>query len=116
MTLRITEDLLRSTYDMLNCCGPFTEWNLPDGEDVRFIVSRSREHYGQYGLWGGKHFIEVSSAKCGHLTTVIYTVAHEMCHLTIEEQGLRDSAKHGPAFRKLAARVSAHLGFDPKMF
>jgi hypothetical protein len=117
MTLRITADLLRATYDMLNCCAPFDKFNLPDGEDVTFRVIKDKTLYGWYQQDGDQHVIAVSSAKCGHLFTVVMTMAHEMVHLIQRESGMDVKRSfHGPAFQKLATKVCDHLGFDPKMF
>ena len=56
----------------------------------------------------------VSEAHNGHVVTLLATLAHEMIHL--RQHLTRDRELHGPRFKRMAARVCAAHGFDPKTF
>jgi len=62
----------------------------------------------------GVPIIRVSEARNGHVSTLMATMAHEMCHLRQEQTG--DRGHHTAAFRKMAARVCRSHGFDLKAF
>jgi len=116
--LKITPTLCEATYEMLRCTEPFSKWNLPEGEDVRFKVTRHPHRMGTHRRLKGKHEIEISSACVGQLPTLTETMAHEMCHMHEENTpGLCSRAAHGRVFKALAARVcKVHTCFDPKRF
>ena len=56
----------------------------------------------------------VSEANNGLAATLLATLAHEMIHLRQYLTG--DREHHGPRFKRMAARVCAAHGFDPKTF
>lgn len=113
--MRLTTDMLRASYELLCECRPYRHWNLPPADEVRFKVTRSLEIDGYY-LYP-KQEIGISSLSHQHLYSVLVTMAHEMVHLYMRETAMdRKVADHGVAFRKLAARVSAELGFDAGQF
>jgi hypothetical protein len=115
--LILTPDILRACYDLLDCCPPFDKWNLPDGDDIEFRIIKDKACYGWYLFEDGKHVIAVSEAKCGYLTTVMATMAHEMVHLFQRHSCMESpSSIHNAAFRRLAAQVCRALSFDPKAF
>ena len=124
MTLPLSPDVLAAAYDFLAATEPFRRWNLPDSEDVRFRVVRSRAMFAQY-VWEGagadvRHTIEMSSATVGHTKTLLESLGHEMIHLHLRLTGMESRSKdpnvHNMAFRKLAADVCRIHGFDPKAF
>ena len=56
----------------------------------------------------------VSEASNGHTATLLSSIAHEMIHL---RQHLTDDRElHGPRFQRIAGRICAVHGFDPKIF
>jgi hypothetical protein len=115
--LILNEEFLRSAYNMLCCVEPFNKWNLPDGEDVIFKVIKDASVYGWYLNDDGKHTIAVSESRCGHLMTVVATMAHEAIHLFQNTTCMETPGSfHNAAFKKLAQKVSALHGFDPKAF
>ncbi len=117
MTLPLTTDTLRAAYDYLATTPPFNRWNMPDGEDVTFRVTRASAICGRWIEHEGKHTIEVSALAVGHTGTLMAVVAHEMLHLHVAEAGMYTAKnQHNAAFRKLALRVCAAHGFDPKLF
>lgn len=120
MTLPLTPDVLAAAYDFLAVTEPFCRWNLPDSEDVKFIVARSRKDFARYRWDGKQHTIAVSRASVAYSATLLEKVGHEMIHLHLEETGMEsrsnDPNTHNMAFRKRAAQVCKLHGFDPKAF
>lgn len=116
MTLPLTPDMLHAAYEFLKSTPPFSKWNLPDGEDVTFKVSKRSDSFGRHWIEGDRHVIEASSKLIGHTVTLIELMAHEMIHVHQNDVGMTTSGEHNAAFRKLAERVCKVHGFDPKSF
>lgn len=117
MTLPLDKDILEQAYELLRVTPPFRSWNLPDGEDVVFRVTRDPYRRGHYRRDSrGRHEIAVSSLSIGHTANLVETMAHECIHLHQEINGMANKNEHNAAFRKQAARVCRFHGFDPKLF
>lgn len=117
MTLPLTVETLRAAYDYLNSTPPFARWNLPDGDDVKFIVARDRSLAGWHERDGRKHIIAISSYFIARDLSLLGTMAHEMVHLHQVHSGMMDGGNHGRTFKKLAARVCRyHADMDPRNF
>jgi hypothetical protein len=117
MPLVLTVEILRAAYDLLAGTPPFSNWNLPDGEDVTFRVLRRNDRYGQYQLRYGRHHIAVSRSCIGTLNYLLVTLAHEMTHMHEERVGVgRGDVAHGREFRKWALQICRVHGFDSKAF
>ena len=120
MTLPLTPETLAAAYEYLLTTPPYSGWNLPDSEDVKFIVNRKlRKKFAQYQWNGERHTIAMSAASIGHTATLIEALAHETIHLYLEHMGWEsrgNESVHNPAFQKLAAKVCKFHGFDPKAF
>jgi hypothetical protein len=118
MTLPLSRDVLAAAYDYLCTTQPFSEWNLPDSEDVKFRVIKSPDVRGWYLLGqDGSHTIAISSRCIGRTQSLIETVAHEMVHLHQGDVKMdTPNAQHNRAFWKLADIVCEAHGFDPKLF
>lgn len=118
-SLSLNPEVLAAAYDYLVATQPFAGWNLPDSDDVKFRVVRSRKMFAQY-VYDGSHTIEVSSATVGHTKTLMETMAHEILHMHLRLTGMESRSKsedvHNMPFRKLAAKVCQIHGFDPKAF
>jgi hypothetical protein len=114
MTLPITPELLRASYDFLCATPPLERWDLPRGEDVVFKVTRSRKTQGDHLLLNGVHTIRVSCVKVGHTASLLALMAHEMVHVACDLKGVR--SEHGASFRKRAKMVCRYHGFDPAEF
>lgn len=114
MTLRLTPDMLAAGYDFLRTTEPFRRWRLPDSDDLGFHVVREAAMSADFGTEKGVPFIRVSENDNGHSATLLATLAHEMIHLRQHLTG--DREHHGPRFRRMAARVCAAHGYDPKIF
>ena len=114
MTLRLTPDMLAAGYDFLCTTAPFFRWRLPHSDELGFHVVRRTCLSADFGVEQGVPFIRVSEAHNGHAVTLLATLAHEMIHL--RQHLTRDRELHGPRFKRMAARVCAAHGFDPKTF
>lgn len=114
MTLPLTPDLLRATYDFLRHTPPFKGWVLPPGHEVRFRITRSRSVQGDHLLEGGVHTVRVSCRKTGNTYVLVELMAHEMVHIMCDREGVR--SERGSRFIRLAKTVCRHHGFDPKNF
>jgi predicted SprT family Zn-dependent metalloprotease len=118
MTLVLTPEILRAAYDYLKVTQPFDKWNLPDGEDIRFRVTRTGIERGLvYYQAGDETIINISSACNGHTNSLMATMAHEMAHLIEMIHAMDDpKSEHGKAYKKLSNEICKIHGFDPKLF
>lgn len=117
MTLYFTPFTLRRAYQFLDATKPFQGWNLPDADDVVFRVIKDRQLQGYHDFKRGRHIVGVSASVIGHTQSLILVMAHEMIHVHEQHTGLcKPGVEHSAAFKKLAQRVCAEHGFDPKLF
>jgi hypothetical protein len=114
MTLRLTPDMLAAGYDFLRTTEPFRGWKLPHSDELGFHVVRCAGLAADFGVEAGVPFIRISEASNGHTNTVLASLAHEMIHLRQYQTG--DRELHGPRFQRIAAKICAVHGFDPKTF
>lgn len=116
--MRLTPGLMAAAYSLLRETEPFRRWNLPDAEDVTFGVMRATDRMGDHVKRGYTHRIRLSTKFHVRVSAMLATMAHEMIHLHMQEAGAkRDSARHGPAFRRVAKTVLRHHPeFDPGVF
>ena len=117
MTIKLTPELLEWAYELLNHTEPFDNWNLPDGHEIKFEVTKSAKDCGDYtGYTDGTHRIRISSRCIGTLQKLIEIMAHEMVHLHQATARMETKSQHNAAFYKLAAQVCRIHKFDPKAF
>ena len=116
MKLTLNPEILHAAYAYLAETQPFSRWNMPPAEDIRFRVSRARALYGCCEYEAGKICIRISDAMHGTTDTLIRTMAHEMVHVYHFSTGMDTKNEHNPAWWKLAKKVCAIHGFDPKAF
>lgn len=118
--MKLTPDLLEVCYDFLAETQPFVGWNLPPGDDVVFIVTRSRVEFGKYWRDGAIPHISISERSIGQVGTLVEKMSHEMIHLHLDMTGMEskggDTNTHGMAFRRLASDVCKAHGYDPLAF
>lgn len=113
--LHLTPDILRAAYEYLRATPPFRRWKLPPADEVEFHVTRHLDRTGDCETAGGHEpVIRISAALIGWTGSLMTTMAHEMVHVHLDRNGVR--AHHGADFRRCAAQVCRHHGFDPKMF
>jgi hypothetical protein len=114
--MKITPKIIEHIYSMLYCCEPFASWDLPLPEEIKFVVDSDFDAMGTYLYDDGEkhaHTITISDARCGHLDTVIRTMAHEMIHASRWDTSTQAWTKHDKTFRNRAKAVATELGFDP---
>lgn len=116
MTLPLTTETLAAAYDYLVTTPPFSRWNLPPSEDITFRVTRHKDRHGHYCRTGDKHEIAVSAHVIGRTQSLMEVLAHELVHLHQAHACMETKGQHNAAFVKLAARVCAVHGWDPKLF
>lgn len=117
--MQITQEILRAAYNYLLETPPFNEWNLPDAEDVEFVVVKTDELHGLCAKpeKDRKFFtMGLSENKHKHTTSVMITMAHEMVHMHLSKIKYRGWRNHGDAFKKVAKEVCEYHGFDPGQF
>ena len=114
----ITENNIANLYSVLIDFPVFDEYKLPPASKVDFVVVHDDTMCGQYEPpeAGEPHIITISTAKCGHLDTVIKTLCHEIIHMIcyLESPKTEKYVSHKGLFLKLQKRIANHLGYDPK--
>ena len=114
----ITENNIANLYDTLIQFPVFDEYKLPPASKVDFVVVHDDTICGQYEPpeAGEPHVITISTAKCGHLDTVLKTLCHEIIHMCVylESPKTERYTSHKGLFLKLQKRVAKMYGFDPK--
>ena len=92
-------------------------WNLPDSDEISFVVIRAMDRCGMYRRHaGGRHEISISQNGVGYLPTLLAIMAHGNGASASSDHKMEGRADHGAVFKHFAARVCAVHGFDPKLF
>lgn len=112
--MELTPDVLRAAYELLDETEPFKSWNLPPAEDINFEIVRSKKRLGRCHCDLSPLKIEISTLYHFYLPSVLLTMAHEMVHVHMHQQGM--GYTHGRAFKALRDQVCAVHGFDPGQF
>ena len=116
--MKLSPAILRAAYAMLDECEPFSRWNLPAAEDVKFKVGKDRTCYGtcthhrphNFTLTFSSHWIDTAA-------TLMETVAHEMVHVHLFcHPKMGRGGEHNAAFHRYADQVCKSLGFDRSRF
>ena len=115
MSFPLRPEHLAHMYDMLKQLPPFSEWKIPDSDDIVFKTPARRDVCGEFQE-GEPHTITVSVAMHSHLFTILLTLAHEMVHLAQTVKKTDNKAQHNADFRKRAKRVCSLNGWDYKAF
>jgi SprT-like family len=111
LSLHLTPAMLEAAYELLRVTPPFRNWKLPEADDIEFHVTKF-PHRADCG-WDGTEFtIRVSLTSHDTLKELLETMAHEMCHMRYPN----DRAHHGYLFKRLAAQVCRHHGFNREEF
>ena len=112
--LPLSSELLAHAYDYLSCLPPFDKLNMPDSDEIKFRVIKSRKIFARYFSEGGVHKIDFSSKLVGSHIIILATMCHEMAHLHLAEIDACD--EHGPTFSALADKICTIHGFDRLTF
>jgi hypothetical protein len=89
---------------------------MPLPEEVLFEITHDVDALGTYLLdteEDYQHHITISSARCGHLMTILTTLSHECVHMSFYRQKGDKWMSHGVEFRRRCRMVAEELGFDP---
>jgi len=114
MALKLTPEVLAAAYDFMTTTEPFSKWNLPGSDDIKFKAVKDRRLYGWLIASHDKIEICVSSSCVGHTAKLMETMAHEMIHLHQHLTGMPKN--HGPTFQQILKHVCKVHGFDPCAF
>jgi predicted SprT family Zn-dependent metalloprotease len=114
--IHLTPSMLEASYELLRTTPPFKRWKLPEADDVEFHVTKHRDRQADCTSYVDMRVvIRISTTFHGRVAALLETMAHEMCH--IHQRRLSPGEReHGAAFKRLAAQVCRHHGFDPKTF
>ena len=111
-----TPDILRAAYEFLEKTPPFSKWNLPDADDVKFVAAKSRAYAGRCTMFAPaddpKFCIDISIRKQKHTVSLMATMAHEMIHVHMGHACFKGKNHHDEAFWALAKQVCDEHGFD----
>ena len=119
--MHITPALMEAAYELLRITPPFRKWKLAEPDDVVFRIIKTELTRGTFyraGKRGSKlPTIEISMKCIGSVHSLITTMAHEMTHMHEDTNHVaRDDVMHSARFKRLAAQVCRHHGFDAKLF
>ena len=114
----ITENNIANLYSALIEFPVFDEYKLPPASKVDFVVVHDDTICGEYQPpeAGEPHVITISTARCGHLDTVLKTLCHEIIHMCVylDSPKTEQYTSHKGLFLKLQKRIANNLGYDPK--
>lgn len=116
MALHLTPQIVRVGYGLFLETPPFDDWDMPEPEEVRFIITRSIDARGDWDFRSRRHIIRVSQRCHSTLHMMQMTLAHEMCHVRDYLLGTPKSVKHGSSWHWLADQVCRVHGFDRGAF
>ena len=108
----LTPEYLAILYTAFKQMPPFHEYTLPPASKIKFIVTKSKARYGRFDP--ESMAIEISSVSCGHFTTIISVLLHEMTHLTLYVTKDPGWARHGKSFWAIKHKYAAFYNLDPK--
>jgi hypothetical protein len=109
--VKITRAACVAAYEFLSSLPPIKAWKLPPSVEVEFRVRAWAKFYGEYDERG---IITISSAKHGHLDTLLRTMSHEMIHQKLHLSNYPNWDQHDERFLELSHVVATEMGFDPK--
>lgn len=116
MPLPLNPEMLAHLYDYLAACPPFSKWNMPPSEDVKFSVIRKKDRMAHYFFHRETHNIGVSSTFVGSHSTLLSSMAHEMLHLHMRQTCWNAVNPHDKAFQRYADRICRIHDFDRLIF
>jgi hypothetical protein len=114
--MNITPAMLRNLYATIYCCHPFTKWNMPLPEEIKFEVIEDPSAYAYYTYDEGEeyaHKIQISRALCGHFMTVLRSLCHEAVHMSRWAHSRERWNHHDKVFKMRCKAVADEFGLDP---
>ena len=116
--MHLSPVILERAYDFLRSTAPFSDWDLPEADEVEFHIHRHRDNrFGDHAYRNGRHVIRLSDRRHNNYTVMLQTMAHEMGHLYQRQTDCKSrlSADHGPKFMRLMRRVGRRWGWKPEI-
>jgi hypothetical protein len=120
LTLPLNLERLRLSYELVVACPPFDGWNLPESEDIKFTLCRSKDTRGYY-KWHPKkkqpHEIGISVNCIGNLNSLNEVMMHEIVHLHERiVKTVSPHAMHNAAFIAWSRTICKIHELDFKLF
>lgn len=116
--MHLTPELLEAAYELVRLSKPFNGWKLPEADDLEFRVTRHNDRYAHFEYDVGKvPNVSVSERYVKSIPQLVEVLMHEAIHIFQWKAG-RGSKRyqHNADFKRLAKRVCAIHGFNPKTF
>lgn len=117
MTLRLTPDMLASSYDFLRSTPPISGWRLPHSDDLAFRVAHAKNCAGWFRVHGDDNEIAISAKCVSSPAALLQVMAHEMIHLYQHRYDtVTRNTEHNAEFHRLAKLICRKLTFDYAAF
>lgn len=112
--MHLTPEIIAASYEYLRHTPPANRWKLPPSDELAIKVLSTRERMGHVR---DNRPIElaVSCKRVSFTSTLMATVAHEVCHIRAYAQGAKGCG-HGYLWQRAAAQMCRAHGFDPREF
>lgn len=110
----VTADTIKAVYALLRSFPPFSRWNLPLPEKMKFTVAPLKSMWGDYDPVSKT--IRISSARVSTFQSLLLAVSHEMCNVRQDMIHWPAKDPHNALFKKLAAQVCKAFELDPANF
>ena len=114
MALKLTPELLKTTYNGLLETEPFRRWSLPRDGLCFVVVDKILSDYDSFAEFTEPNTFRFSRIKVKNLPELVRTMAHEMIHMKQYLAGETDH--HGASFHRYAKRVCKIHKFNLKEF
>jgi hypothetical protein len=108
----VTPQTMRAAYIFLKRT-IFDGLTLPPVSDITFKARPLKKHYGFYEF--PAHVITIDSGT-RTLSKLLKIMAHEMCHVVLEQNAASDHEKHDANFTALAEIVCERMGWSRRDF
>ena len=114
MTIPVTPETVRATYEHLLAFPPFCNWKMHPAKKLTFLIVPYTGEYAQFDT--EKMELRVSAAAMSKHHTLLKKVAHEMIHVYEHASGRWTTTHDTAFFFKCRDRVCKHFDFDPLDF
>lgn len=108
----LTPDNLAIMYSSARVMHPFNDYPLPAASKVEFRVIKSHNIMGCFDEIDMA--IEISEWGCGHYTTILSTLLHEMTHQALYLVHDPKWSEHKGSFLQLKRKYCEFYNLDPK--
>lgn len=118
MSLKLHPDRhLPGAYTYLRLTEPFSSWDLPEADEIKFVVTNESGAYGWFRPEDGVPTIGVSAKNIGSTDYLLPLMGHEMIHLyQWLAKTTTSNTQHNAEFRRLAKKVCRAHEWSEKEF